>query len=247
MNIAICFLTTNKNHFNLKLLKDQIKLSSLHNIDVYEYIDNDSEYIIDDHIIYFNYDFLVKKTKYNRAEINYIHPALGKKVGLEFLTFIDMYINHKNEYDFYMFYEDDVSYFGSKNLFDIIDFNCDAIFQDRRFNAKEDGWYWTSCEPYNLNDINIIYHGLLNIYGLTGNIINEIINYYSQGNYCHHEGLISSYVLNNGKYKVNYINDYIKSYFDFWDSVEVNGYYDLIHPIKTEEKYNIIYNEHHKN
>ena len=29
--------------------------------------------------------------------------------------------------------------------------------------------------------------------------IDEIINYYSQGNYCHHEGLISSYVLNNEK------------------------------------------------
>ena len=154
MKISICFLTTNKNHFNLNLLKDQAK-SSLYDIDIYEYINyeyNGKSYYIDNNTIYFNYDFLIKKTNYNRKNINYIwHPTLGKYVGLQFLPLIDMYINHKDEYDFYMFYEDDLLYFGKENLFDKIDFDCDVIFQDKRINVKKDNWMWINSEPYNLS------------------------------------------------------------------------------------------------
>ena len=241
MNIAICFLTTIKDHFNLKLLKEQAKNSKNHNIDIYEYIDNDSEYYIKENTIYFNYQYLKNKFNYNHSWYNKTSGTLSKS-GLQFLPWLDMYINHKNEYDMYLYYEDDLSYFSEKNLFDIIDFNCDAIFQNKRNLPFLDNWWWYyNDNNHYLSNKYIPYHGPLHIYGAKGNIIDGFIEFIKD-NYFHHELLISSYILTN-KYKVNYIDTYIYSYFAFFENNISNDiYYELIHPIKTIEKYNIIYN-----
>ena len=49
MKLAICFLTTSDYHFNIKMLKQQIKKSVLHNIDLYIYVDsnNKDNYTVD--------------------------------------------------------------------------------------------------------------------------------------------------------------------------------------------------------
>ena len=41
MKIAVCFLSTIKNHFNYKELKKQANNSKLHKVDIYYYINNE--------------------------------------------------------------------------------------------------------------------------------------------------------------------------------------------------------------
>ena len=53
MNLAICFLSTIKDHFNLKILKEQCQTSKFHNIDIFEYINDDHvDYKKSDNTIY---------------------------------------------------------------------------------------------------------------------------------------------------------------------------------------------------
>ena len=238
MKIAVVFLSTDPNHFNLSKLKEQASASSKHTIDIYTYTSGkDIQYSETNKFVRFDYKYLANKIGYKRSEPILYHASMGKNVGLEFLPLIDMYMNHKDEYDFYMFYEYDVSYFGSTNLFDTIDFNCDALFPYKR-HANDQNWCWTSIEKYRLNDMPVIYHGLLSVYALRGNVIHELIDYFRQGNYCHCEGLISTFVLNNEKYKVNYIDNYMQSLF-YWNKIEnVYKHYDIIHPVKTINDYN---------
>lgn len=240
MKISICFLSTIKNHFNLQELINQSNNSKNHQIDIYEYINDENnidDYKIDNNTIYFKFNYLRNKFNYHHI---YYNEAAEYSAGMQFLTLLDMYINHKNEYDIYMFYEDDLSYFGKDNLFDKIDFNCDVIFQSPRLTIEDDKWWWW----YNNNDhfINenlIIYHGLLNIYALKNYVCDNLLKFI-QNNYLHHEGLISTYVLNNYN-NIHYINNYINSYLDFNDSYWDNPTkYDLIHPIKLYERYKCI-------
>ena len=142
------------------------------------------------------------------------------------------------------FFEDDVSYFGDKNLFDSIDFNCDALFQNKRVTVEEDEWWWWYHSEYKIdrNKIQKTFHGLLNIYGCKQHIINEFINFLSEDNYIHHELLLSGFILNNCNIKVNYIDDYLKCYFTYINKYSLEKKYDLIHPVKTLEKYNFLNN-----
>ena len=160
---------------------------------------------------------------------------------MEFLPLLDMYNNHKNEYDMYLFWEDDLSYFGKENIFDSIDFNCDAIFQDKRLLVSDDNWFWWYKADHKIDEniIKNLYHGLLNIYGLNHNVIDNLFEFIKNGNYVEHEMLISAFVLNNN-YKVNYINNYIKCWLKYDDSAPITNEYDLIHPIKQIRKYNKI-------
>lgn len=248
MNIAICFLSTVKNHFNLENLKIQAKNSKLHNIDVYEYIENnDYTYNIEDKKIYFNLYFLSKKYKWD-----HIHDNVGNKIrdkaGLLFLPLIDLYTNFKDKYDMYLFYEDDVSYFGTENLFDIINFNSDVVFQDQRITVDDDHWVWwydwrnnnnvTNDVKIDRNIIKILYHGLLNFYGLKPYVIEKFLNFIKD-NYAFYELLISAFILNDN-YSVHYINDYIQSYFSFNNDAPISNKYLLVHPVKTIEKYQSI-------
>ena len=152
-----------------------------------------------------------------------------------------MYCNHKNEYDIYMFYENDLSYFGKKNLFDSINFNNDIIFQKKCINIKKDlDWYWYKIHDYNILGSYTIYHSLMNIYCANSNFIEGLLKFMNN-NYMHHEGLIHTYALNNN-YKIDYINNYIPLYCNYINNIKkIRVYsYDLIHPIKLEETYNRI-------
>jgi len=246
MKLAICFLTTNEKHFNLNILKQQIKDSKLHNIDLYVYVDNNDNYVIKDNITYFNYQYL--KNKFNYQHTYYSGNVNGStvfyKAGMQFLPWLDMYTNHKDEYDMYLFFEDDVSYFSDKNLFDSIDFNCDALFQNKRITVEEDEWWWWYHSEYKIdrNKIQKTFHGLLNIYGCKQHIINDFINFLNEDNYIHHELLLSAFILNNCNIKVNYVDDYFKCYFTYINKYSLEEKYDFVHPVKTLEKYNFLNN-----
>jgi hypothetical protein len=247
MNIAVCFLSITKDHFNLEELKKQAKESKLHNIDIYEYIENnDYTYNVEDKTIYYSLYHLAKKYNWNYVHTN-IWNKIGDKAGLLFLPLIDLYTNHKDEYDMFLFYEDDVSYFGNENLFDTIDLNTDVVFQDRRITVDDDHWAWWYDERLNRDTkidreiIKVLYHGLLNFYALKSNVIADFIKFIKD-NYAYYELLIPAFVLNND-YKVNYANDYVKTYSSFSDDAPITDEFLLVHPIKTIEKYNLIKSE----
>lgn len=248
MKIALCFLTTADYHFNIKMLKQQIKKSVLHDIDLYIYVDNNNKnhYTKCGNTIYFHYSYFRHIFNWNVEYYN-DGSAIAFKSGMEFLPLLDMYNNHKNEYDMYMFWEDDLSYFGKENIFDSIDFNCDAIFQDKRLLVSDDNWFWWYKAEHKIDEsiIKILYHGLLNIYALKGNIIDSLFEFIKNGNYVEHEMLISAFVLNNN-YNVNYINNYIKCWLKYEDSAPITNEYDLIHPVKQIRKYNKIKYLHNK-
>ncbi|MBR6907612.1 hypothetical protein IKN40_03800, partial [bacterium] len=149
--------------------------------------------------------------------------------------------NHKNKYDMYMFYEDDLSYFGKENLFDLINFNNDILFQNICININTDkNWYWYKIHDYNILNSYTIYHSLMNIYAANSNFIEGLMKFMNT-NYMHHEGLIPTYALNND-YKIDYINKYISLYCNHIDNIKnikIN-LYNLIHPIKDIETYNRI-------
>ena len=243
MNIAICFLTTIKDHFNLKVLKEQAKNSKLHNIDIYTYINDENiEYINDNDTIYFKYDYLRNKFNYKNYYCNSISNS-RYNAGIQFLIWLDMYMNHKNKYDFYMFYEDDLAYFGEENLFDKINFDCDFLFQNKRKLVTDDHWtWWYDIFHQNIDESKPLYHGLLNIYGGKSFVIDKFIDFFVD-KIAHHELLISYFVLNNN-YKVNYINNYISLNCDWRNNVNFSNEYDLMHPIKTLYKYNLIKDLH---
>lgn len=253
MKLAVCFLTTDENHFNIKPLEDQVNNSKLHNIDLYIYVDNNCKdyYSVNTvsqnkRYIYFHYNYFRYKFNWKIIYYNELSSTHDKE-GTAFLPLLDLYTfwNEGNEYDMFLLIEDDVSYFGKNNLFDSLDFNCDALFQDKRKLIEDDNWYWWYRIPHNIDD-NIIkdkYHGLLQIYGLKGNIIKGLIDFIKNGNYAHFELLISAYVLNHN-YKVNYINNYMNIYCDWENNIPISDKYDLMHPIKTLEKYQKIKNLH---
>ena len=235
MKIAVCFLSTIKNHFNYKELKKQANNSKLHKVDIYYYINNekyDYKYKKKIIYIYFKYWYLKEKLKYNHT---YCYTDY---IGSTFLCWIDMYYKHKNKYDIYMFYEDDLSYFGKENIFDKINFNSDIIIQSKYFNAKYDNWPWSTYTDYTIENKNyIIYHSLMNIYAANSFFIEGLIKFMTN-NFMHHEGLIPTYALNNN-YKIDYINKYISLNCTHLNNM--NDYnYDLLHPIKTLRKYNKI-------
>lgn len=240
MKIAVCFLSIIKDHFNLQNLKNQANNSKYHQIDIYEYLDYDSEYKNENNTIYFNYPELKRK-------FNYLYeydwkPGLGKKEGMMFLPFLDMWLKHKNEYDFYLFIEDDVSYFGNKNLFDTINFDCHAlmIFHPYMFTKYMQNHWWLVQAPHYL-DPNIIKdncHRYCNIFGMQSNIVSQLVDFIDEGNYAFFEWMIPSFLFNI-PIKINYISSYLRV-FDTFDETHLPKqlFYEMIHPIKNIETYN---------
>lgn len=238
MKIAICFLSKEENHFNYNLLKEQCNNSKNHKIDIFYYINKDIyNYKKTKDYIYFNYNYLQYKFNYNHIFLNK-SSKFCSYVGLTFLPWLDMYFNNKDKYDFYLFYEDDICYYGEQNLFDLIDFNCDVILQDKNNLFKNDKeWFWYKEFDYNILNSYDIYHSLMNIYGATKRVIDNFIIFIKK-NYIHHEGLIPTFVLNNN-YNINYINNYISIYCNYINDINFikSQDYNLIHPIKTNDEY----------
>lgn len=251
MNIAICFLTTSKEpcKFNLSRLNVAAAMSKKHNIDIYLYKDTDLEYSNTNNTIYFSYQYLKNKFNYNH---DFQNPNSGtkNKSGLQLLPFLDMYINNKDSYDMYLFWEDDACLIDL-NIFDEIDFeNCKVIFQEKRLLSNCD-WFWQKETLYSLNNKDMpIYMGLLNIWGATSETIEELIKFINDGNYGHHELIVDSFIMNNYPNDINYIDNYIKVKFllfpyeiDKLSKNEIkNSQYSIIHPIKDVKSY-IKYNK----
>lgn len=238
MNIAVCFLTTYKHYFNLSNLKQQAKTSKLHKIDIYRYINKENiNYKNVGNIIYFNYEYLREKINYKHY-YTYEHHILKNNVGIQFLPLMDMYINHKNKYNIYLFYEDDLSYFGNENFFDKIDFNCNVLFQRKRTLVETDHWYWYyNNDNYKFNDSNIkkIYHGLNNIYACDNYFLDEFYNFI-QNNYGYDEMILATFALNY-KFKIHYINNYLKIWCSCLNHSPVTNKYNFVHPVKNIQKY----------
>lgn len=187
----------------------------------------DSKYDIDI-FLYENYDYGSIKT-----QLNYNHSFVNN-CGLNFLTVIDCY--QKHQYDYYMFFEEDLIYNSTENLFDkIFDSfsNKEVIFQDQRI--LDYNWYWFTEK--NLSNINYKpYRGLLNIYVLKSNVIEDLLNFIKEGYWGHHEYLINSFILENN-YNIDYLSNIFKIKCDFQKLEGKFSDYDLIHPIKSMEEY----------
>lgn len=234
MKIAVCFLSTIENHFNLEVLRSYA-LRSEYDIDVYEYIDSNFNKDEDERV-YFTYDYLMYRFNYNHKFYNESSKTKDKS-GLQFLPYLDMCVRHIDEYDMFMFYEDDVSCFS--NLFTAIDWECDFVFQDRRKRVGDyKSWFWATQE-HSIEGMKAF--GLLNVYAGNKKAVECILDYI-KNNYGHHEMLISSCIVNNNDIKIHYIGDYMSTYMTFINNPEkmLFNIRSLMHPIKTKELYNEI-------
>lgn len=164
-----------------------------------------------------------------------------------FLILLDCYLKHKDEYKYYMFFEDDLVFNSERNLFDDICDNFiyskdvyDVIFQNQR--NKDYYWYWGI---YNyLSNIKtkgyIPYSGLLNIFLMNQKTLEDLLDFINKGNWAYHEYLINSYIMKyKDKYNIGYLSNIYKVYTDFNRLSHNKNYkeYDLVHPIKTLEDY----------
>lgn len=255
MNIAICFLTTQLNHFNISNILKQINSSKKHNIDLYVYLNDDNinvnyfpfnqefTYVnFENNIIYFKYQYLFNKFNYKSINLNCIHK------GCQFLIFLDMYVNNKYKYDWYIFYEDDLGYFGKKNLFDTLDLNGDCFLM-KHPNSYTD-WFWITNYNYSLDEsIKTIYYNYVQTYGMSNKTLEQFTKFVMSGkNILHDEGLIYSFLINHN-YNIKYLSDIFNLYINYQDINidDIDQQYDFVHPIKTYEKYieinNIIKNK----
>lgn len=245
MKIAVCFLSTNKNHFNYDLLLQQTKESKLHEIDIYHYINdynNIPHYLlVNNNEIYFSFDVLKNKFNYN----NYLYKekSIDDKyniAGNQFLCLLDLYVNNKNEYDFFLFWENDIVFFNkNNNFFDIIDFNCEALLLNNNFEKNINEWFWIKYCNYYFNEHLDFKNALLQLYGFNKLSLEKFIDFINDKNYAHFELLIPTFVMN----KLNNIN-FISSFFniktEYYEiSIDnINNKIDILHPVKTIEKYN---------
>lgn len=216
------------------------------NNDIYEFninhinkMINESKYDIDIELVE-NIDIEKLKNKYN-----YHHDFYdsSKTTGLNFLILLDAYINHKDEYEYYLFWEEDLIFNSERNIFDDIcdNFkNYDIVFQNKR--KLNHYWFW-GLHNY-LNNIKVKgykpYEGLLNIYFMNSKVMEDLLKFMNDGNWAHHEYLINSYIIKHkDKYNIGYLSNIYKVYTDFNRLSHNKNYkeYDLVHPIKTLEDY----------
>lgn len=239
MKVCCLFLTC-KNSTNKVVMENYSNVARMcaqSNIDLYLYINDENQTYLDlGKTCYFSYSHLNYKFHYK-----YIFPERHKYYyGLMHLPLMDLYESHP-EYDFYLFYEDDVFFFGDYNIFDKIDFNKDVFFQDKR--TIDEDWYWY----HNYNNYSALdrkfylpWSGCLHIYGMSNKTLEKYIAFIKKRKlHAHHEYSINSYVLNNNK------PDITISYFPndvtmncSWDGNTLDdNCYDLMHPIKDESMY----------
>lgn len=243
MKIA-CIILTNKKtediyQKNYAMLCD-MSVKSKYNVDLYTYYNDESIYYeSNDSMIHFSYKSLQDK-------FNYYHlfDEANTYVGNTILALFDLYTNHKDEYDSYIFYEDDVAYTSDDNLFDTIFDNFkpdsyDIIFQSPR--RKEDDWVWLG----NSNCTFPPYYGLLNLYIIKPKLIEELIHFIKDGNYGHHEYIINGFVLSNGL-KVRYLSDFLSVYSSYCKIGNLYKTYDILHPIKNCNELDFLISTQHQ-
>lgn len=241
MKIACIILTSNKTkemyNYNYSLLSKMSK-ESKYDIDIFTYYNEESiDYRITNNFIEFSFNYL--KTKFNYNHLFDKEPYIGVSV----FPLFDLYMNHKDKYDIYMFYEDDVMFNNSANLFDRIfdtyDLDSyDIIFQNPR--KLDEKWHWNKSDIQNCNFIP--YRGLLNLYVIKKNLIQDLIDYIGNGYYGHHEYLINGFVMTQNKYKIKYISDIYTIYTTFNKIDRLDKKYDIIHPIKKLDDFKRIEN-----
>lgn len=222
------------------LCREQKSIAA-HNINHLQRMIDDSKYDCD-LFIYDNVDFDVYRKKFN-----YNHTFGASYEGMMFLILLDGYQKHKDEYKYYMFFEDDLVFNSERNLFDDICDNFiyskdiyDVIFQNQR--NKDYYWYWGIHN--HLSNIKtqgyIPYSGLLNIFLMNQKTLEDLLKFINDGNWAYHEYLINSYIMKyKDKYNIGYLSDIYKVYTDFNRLNYDKNYKDyyLIHPIKTLEDY----------
>ena len=264
MNICCIYLTnTDKTDFNYKRILNDAKTSVNHKIDVYKYVkcfdNNDLCYNIkNEKNIEFSFKYLQEKFKYNISYNNKESNA-GKISGLEFLTVLDIYLKYTNKYDFYIYFEDDISFLTDKNIFDNFIYK-EAFFYklitEDLFTINNElinypfGWPWL----HELKNLKNIYkqnyrHTLLCLYGLRTHIIENFLNYILEGNYGYHELLIPSFVYQfvDNKSDIVLLTDMFKCNITWLydEKLMYNNICDIMHPVKKyslykslKEKYN---------
>ncbi len=235
MKICCLYLTYIKSlcNCNFETLYNNIQTYNEYTIDLYVYVNDDglNDIIYNNNYCNFSYNKLQEK-------LNYIHCFDDKKPLYEGncqLPLIDLYLNHP-EYDKYICYEDDVSYIGKENMFNLFDFNKDILFNNERI--LENDYYW-----YNRQDTHNLsltpYSGTLNIYMFSKNVIQKIYEFMQNGNYGFFEYLINSYIMENYK-KYNWDIGFIKGKNDIhWINIDLKyDGQDFIHPIKDNYQLN---------
>ena len=242
MKIACLYLTHNNSEclFNLQTLIKHINSYKEHQIDLYIYNNNEklNDIIYDNNYCEFTYKNLQEKLNYI-----YMFGDTLKYIGNCHLPVIDLYLSHK-EYDKFIFYEDDVSYVGNINMFNLFDFNIDFMFQNKR-NLEMTWWWYIANERHNLQLTP--YSGLLNIYMLSSDVIQKIYDFMNEGNFAHHEYLINSYIMENYE-KYNWQIGYLKENNEF--NVYTNQFNytgtHFIHPIKNIQQLQLYKRQLHK-
>lgn len=249
MNIAICYLTyqNSNTYFNYNNLLNQINNCKNHKIDLYVYNNDDSiNYIDYNKLILFSYKYFKNKFDFNLNIYNNYSNTKNKS-GLQILPFLDLYNNHK-EYDVYMFYEDDVLLNIKYNFFDKLfdtykDF--DVILQNYRKLDYE--WSWYKTENNNIKNIYKPYSGLLNIYLMKNEIIQNFITDIIENKYiAHHEYLVNGYLIENKNIKKYYLSDLFNVNCEIYlKNLKQNKSDEIIHPIKDIKYYNFYINNNY--
>ena len=249
MNIGICFLTTDKKINNLIVNYIKTKLSECINnninsnkkYELYTLLETEELNFTDYHKIPFNFNIL--KEKYNNRFF-YIYKNFRGICHLPLFYFYDLH----SEYDYYIFYEDDLLYTGflfenNNNPFNTIPFeNYDMMFMYDRIDNPN--WHWRSKCEYNIPKKWIPYEGLLNCYIISNKALKELkdfcTNYSWDG---HHELLVNSFFMNQqDKYKIGFVEKYIPCYINWlWVTTYQQLFfkelsqYCFIHPIKNND------------
>ena len=203
-------------------------------IDVYLYVNTEqTDYYTFGNTCYFSYRYLKAKYKYDA-----VYSDSRPYYGLMNLPLLDLYKSHP-EYDNYIFYEDDLLYQGTENLFSMFDYSKDITFQSDRHLGY--GWHWyNNCNNYSPADKKtyLPYHGLLNIFVVSSRFMKGYseflentglraffeysINSYAY--YMHSLGKLSTGVLSSESLQANIS----------WknDITDTGDFCNLVHPVK---------------
>lgn len=250
MKVAICFLTNKINDDTVDFIRKSLIHQCETNVSDIQYdfytLYDSNEIINDQKIITFNWSNL-KKT-YNITRV----ISDKEYVGMCCLPLFYLSDLH-NEYDYYLFWEDDLLYtgfFNDHSIFDVLDkyikfYDYDICFTDERQIAvhyKWNTWFWRQKGRYSINKKWKIYNYLLNTYVISKNALTDLKRFYTCGKYFgHHELIVNTFFYNQrDKYKIQtfdkYINVFTKWYNDttYKNLSTINDNW-LIHPVKTQE------------
>lgn len=239
IRVAIAYLTCSENnlYFNLERLTSHINSSELCEVNLYKYINDEKcNYNIVNNEIYFSYKNITNQFNYPYRWYNQ-DCAAGYNSGLQQFVLFDLYIKH-SDYDYYMFYEDDLMLNTSKNIFDNIDLNNDVYLPIPRNTNGYWHWYYLNN---NIRHILPCAQGLLNLYIVKNEVLKNFIESILGNMYYGYDE-----VLVNGffeRYKDTYKTFYLNKKYNVQtvlpnEPIQVNKQCEIIHPVKTLNQYN---------